>query len=124
MVLHWYCMRINIHESIHVKLRSTVMMKPLRLCIFIHIFKCSLYVYFFNITFDASPVTTFDMFSPPIYDNNYFSFSISFLTRISHAFNHLASISLCFRVISRLLFVLFPIRAIHFLQLLRCHIFY
>ena len=38
MVLHWHCLRINIHESKHVKFKSAVMTKPLQLCIFIYIF--------------------------------------------------------------------------------------
>ena len=43
-------------------------------------------------------------------DNKYFYFSIRVLTRIFDAFICIASISLCFRVISRLFLVSFPIR--------------
>ena len=47
MVLPYHCLRINIHEIIHVKLNSAVMMKPLQLCIFIHNFYCSVSVFYF-----------------------------------------------------------------------------
>ena len=36
--LHWNYLKIDIHESIHVKLKLVVMTKHLQQCIFIHIF--------------------------------------------------------------------------------------
>ena len=61
---------------------------------------------------------------PPISENNYFSSSFCFLICIVYVFNCLAYISLCFRFISRLLFMLFPIRAISFSSTVKMSYFY
>ena len=112
MFLQRNCLRINIHESMHVNLKSVVTMKLLQLCIFIHNFWS--FCLFIFITFWCFTCNNLQHILPPIYDNNYFYYSIRFLIRILDAFNHLASNSLCFGVISRLPFVLFPIRDINY----------
>ena len=114
VVLHWHCLKINIHESIHVYLESAVMMKSLQLCTFIHDFYRSVSVFFFFITFWCFACNNFQHIFPPIFHNNYYSYSICFLVRIFYAFNRLTCISLCFGVISRLIFVSFPKRDIFF----------
>ena len=114
MVLHWNCIRINIHESINVILKSVVMMKPLQLCIFIHnLWSLCLYFFLF-ITFLCFNGMNLQHILPPISDNHHFSFSIFFLILILDAFNHLASNYLCLWFNSRILYVLFPISSIHF----------
>ena len=107
MVLHRNCLSINIHESIHVNLKSEVMTKPLRLCIFIHSFLSFCIFYFIFTTFWSFTCKNLQHIFPPIYDNNYFYFSILFSIRIFDAFNRLVSNSLCPGFISRLIFPIF-----------------
>ena len=114
IVIHWHCLRNNIHESIHVNLKLAVMMKPLQLCIFINNFLSFCLWFFFLQPFLCFFCNTLQHIFPPIYDNNYFSFSIRFLILIFDAFVRLASNSLCLVVTARLIFTLFPIKAIHF----------
>ena len=124
MVLHWNCLRINIHESIHVKLKSEVTMKPLQLCIFIHDFLSFCICFFLVLIFWCFNCKNLQRIFPPISDNNSFYFSIRFLISIFYAFIHLTSNSLCPGVISRLIFVLFPIRDICFYSTVKNIIFF
>ena len=113
MVLHWYCLRINIYESIHKKLKLSVTMKHLQLCIFFHNFLlfCLIFFNFFNFwCFTCKSLQ--QMF--PQYMTRTMILPIRFLIHILVAINRLDSNSLCHGLISRLLFVLFPIKATHF----------
>ena len=63
IVLRWNCIRINIHEIIHVNLKSEVVTKPFQLCIFIHNVLLLCLCFLLLLLFHASPVRTFNIFS-------------------------------------------------------------
>ena len=102
IVFQWYWIGIKIHESIHINLKSAVIMKPLQLCIFIHNF-LSLYLCYL-ITFWCFACKNLQHIFPPIYDNNYFSFSIHFLIQILSPFNRLIYSSLYHGFVSKAYF--------------------
>ena len=107
-----HCLRIDIHEIIHVNLNLVLIIKPLHLFIFV-LFYC--YVSDFSfITFCCFTCKNFRYLFSPISDNNYFSFSIRFSIRILADFNHYLSISLFRGVIYRIFFVIFPLYALCF----------
>ena len=82
---------------------------------FIHNFYFYVYVIFIFTTFWCFTCKNLQRIFPPISDNNYFIlFPIYLFIHIFDAFNCLASNSICRGVVPRIIFVLFPIRTIHF----------
>ena len=61
--LHWHCLRIDIHEIIHVNLNFAVTMKPIQLCIVIYSLWLFCIWFFFLNTFYDSTVRTFNIVS-------------------------------------------------------------
>ena len=73
IVLQWHCLRINIHESIHLNLKLEVTMKSLQLCMFIHILSLCISFFLF-ITFWCFTCKNVKHIFPPLSDNNFFLF--------------------------------------------------
>ena len=113
MVPYCHFLRINIHEIIHVNLKSAVMIKPLLLFIFTHNFWSFCLCFFLFIIFCCFAYNNLQHILPPISYDVFFSFNFVLSTHLLRLQPSHPELSLPW-IHLRNFFPSFPIRDIRF----------